>query len=71
MHRRLNIPKVFLVVLYGCKSRSLTLKEEYELQVFESKVLSKFLRFNNVTEKFKILNNDGLFDYTRHLLQIE
>jgi hypothetical protein len=37
---RLNYTKLILpVVLYGCKSSSLTLKQEHKLRVFENRVL--------------------------------
>jgi hypothetical protein len=34
------------VVLYGCETWSLTLKEEYKLRVFENKALRRILGSN-------------------------
>jgi hypothetical protein len=33
-------PVILPVVLYGCETRSLALREEYRLRVFESRMLS-------------------------------
>jgi hypothetical protein len=32
---------ILLVVLYGCETQSLTLREEHKLRVFENKVLRR------------------------------
>jgi hypothetical protein len=38
----LNIPKLnFSVVLYGCETWSLTLREEYKLRMFDNRVLRR------------------------------
>jgi hypothetical protein len=34
---------MFPAILYGCETSYLTLGEEYVLQVFESKIFSKYL----------------------------
>jgi hypothetical protein len=52
------------VVLYGCDSWSLTLKEEYRLRVFENRVLRR--RFGSmrdeVTREWRKLHNEELRD---------
>ena len=52
------------VVLYGCASWSLTLRDEYRLRVFKNRVLKK--RFgrkrDEETEKWRRLHNEELFD---------
>ena len=47
------------VVLYGCETWSLTLREERRLRVFENRVLS--LR-DEVTEEWRKLHNEELSD---------
>jgi len=39
MYRTISL----FVVLYGCETRSLTLKEYYRLKMFENEVLGKIL----------------------------
>ena len=48
IYRNINLP----VVLYGCETRSLTLREERELRVFENMVLRRIFgpRRDEVTE---------------------
>jgi hypothetical protein len=43
------------VVLYGCETWSLTLREEYKLRVFENKVLRRIFRSkrDEVTEDWR------------------
>ena len=51
------------VVLYGCETWSLTLREERKLRVFENMVLRIFgHRRNEVTEEWKRLHNEELND---------
>jgi hypothetical protein len=52
------------VVLYGCKTWSLTLREEYRLRVFENKVLRKILgpKRNEVTGEWRKLHNEEIRD---------
>jgi hypothetical protein len=38
---RMQDALIFPVVLYGCKARSLTLREEYRLRVFENRLLRR------------------------------
>jgi hypothetical protein len=52
------------VVLYGCHSWSLTLKEEHRLQVFGNRVLKKIFgpKSDEVTGEWKKLHNEELCD---------
>ena len=52
-----------LVVLYGCKTWSLTLKEENSLRVFENRVLRSILEptIDEVTEESRRLHNKELY----------
>ena len=52
------------VVLYGCETWSLTLREEHRLRVFENRVLSrKFGRKRDeVTVEWRKLHNEELID---------
>ena len=53
---------ILLVVLYGCKTWSLTLREECGLRVFENRVLMMIfgLRGDEVTGKWRRLHNEKL-----------
>jgi hypothetical protein len=48
------------VVLYGCETWSLTLREEYRLRVFESRVLRRILgsKRDEVTGEWRKLHNE-------------
>ena len=61
-YRRYEI--LFAVVLYGCETWSLTLREERKLRVFENMVLRRIfgLRREEVTRKWWRLYNEGLND---------
>jgi hypothetical protein len=50
------------VVLYGCETWSLTLREEYRLRVFENRVLRKIFgpMKNDVTGEWRKLHNEEL-----------
>ena len=50
---------ILLVVLYGCETWSLTLREEHRLSVFENKVLRKIFGANKyeITGKWRKLHN--------------
>jgi len=50
------------VVLYGCETWSLTLKEERRLRVFENRVLRRIFgpKMNEVTGEWKKLHNEEL-----------
>jgi hypothetical protein len=52
------------VVLYGCKTWSLTLKEEHRLRVFENRVLRRIFRpkKDEVTGEWRKLHNEELHD---------
>jgi hypothetical protein len=57
IHRTLNLP----VVLYGCETWSLTLREERKLRVFENMVLRIFgPRSDEVTGEWRRLHNEEL-----------
>jgi len=51
------------VVLYGCETWSLTLREERKLRVFENMVLRRILgpRRDEVTGEWRRLHNDDLY----------
>ena len=52
------------VVVYGCESRSLTLREERSLRVFETRALRRIFgpKRDEVTEEWKKLHNEELND---------
>ena len=52
------------VVLYGCETWSLTLREEHRLRVFENRVLRRIFgpRRDEVTEEWRKLHNEELND---------
>ena len=52
------------VVLYGCETWSLTLREERKLRVFENMALRRIFgpRRDEVTGKLRILHNEELND---------
>jgi hypothetical protein len=52
------------VVLYGCETWSLTLRDERRLRVFENTVLMKILgpKRDEVTEEWRELHNEELND---------
>jgi len=55
---------ILLVVLYGCETWSLTLREERKLRMFENRVLRRIFgpRRDEVTEEWRILHNEELND---------
>jgi len=55
---------IFLVILYGCETWSLTLREERKLRVFENKVLRRIFvpRMEVVTGEWRRLYNEELND---------
>jgi len=55
---------IFPVVLYGCETWSLTLREERKLKVFENMVLRRIFgpRRDEVTGEWKRLHNEELND---------
>jgi len=59
----------FAYCLYGCKTRSLILREDRKMRVLENKVLRRIIgpRKDDVTGEWKRLHNEGLNDlYTSH-----
>jgi hypothetical protein len=52
------------VVLYGCETWSLTLREAQRLRVFENRVLSKIFgpKRDEVTREWRKLHNEKLLD---------
>jgi hypothetical protein len=52
------------VILYGCETWSLTLKEEYRLRVFGNRVLRKIFgpKIDEVTGERRKLHNEELHD---------
>jgi hypothetical protein len=52
------------VVLYGCETWSLTLREEHRLRVFENRVLRRVFgpKRDEVTGEWRKLHNDELRD---------
>jgi hypothetical protein len=62
------------VVLYGCETCSLTLKEEHRLRVFENRVLRRIfgLKRDEVTGEWRKLHNEELHDlyFLRSIIRI-
>jgi hypothetical protein len=61
------------VVLYGCESWSLTLREESRLRVFENKVLRRIFgpKKDEVTRKWRRLHNKELLAlYSRNIIRV-
>jgi hypothetical protein len=60
IYRTINLP----VVLYGCETWSLTLREERKLRVFENMVLRRIFgpRSDEVTGEWRRLHNEELND---------
>jgi hypothetical protein len=58
IYRTMVVP----VVLYGCETLSLTLREEHRLRVFENRVLRTIFRPNRdeVAEGWRKLHNEEL-----------
>jgi hypothetical protein len=52
------------VVLYGCETWSLTLREEHRLRAFENRVLRRIFgpKRDEVTGKWRKLHNEELHD---------
>jgi len=60
IHRTIILP----VVLYGCETWSLILREERRLRVFENRVLRRIFgsKRDEVTREWRKLHNEGLND---------
>jgi hypothetical protein len=61
-----NLP----VVLYGCETWSLTLREEHRLRVFENRVLRRIFgpKRDEVTGGWRKLHNEELCGNLPHML---
>jgi len=59
---------MLLVVLCGCETWSLTLREEYRLRMFENRVLRRIFwpKKYEVTREWRILNNEEPNDFIPH-----
>jgi hypothetical protein len=55
---------IFPVVLYGCETWSLTLREDHRLRVFESRMLRRIFgpKKDEVTGEWRKLHNEELHD---------
>jgi hypothetical protein len=55
---------ILLVVLYGCETWSVTLREEQRLRVFENRVLRRIFgpKRDEVTGEWRRLHNEELND---------
>jgi hypothetical protein len=55
---------IFPVVLYGCETLSVILREEHRLRVFENRVLRKIFgpERDEATEEWRKLHNEELRD---------
>jgi hypothetical protein len=61
------------VVLYGCETWSLTLREEYRLRVLENRVLRRIFesKRDEVTGEWRKLHNEELHDlYSSSIIRI-
>jgi hypothetical protein len=56
------------VVLYGCKTWSLTLREKHRLRVFENRVLRRIFgpKRDEITGEWRRLHNEELSDLYSH-----
>jgi hypothetical protein len=55
---------IFPVVFYGCETRSLTLRMERRLRVFENRMLRRIFgpKRDEVTGEWRRLHNEELYD---------
>jgi hypothetical protein len=60
---KINRTTIFPVVLYGCETWSLTLREEHRLRVFENRVLRTIFgpKTDEVTGEWRRLHNEELY----------
>jgi hypothetical protein len=63
----------FHVVLYGCETWSLTLREEHTLRVFENRVLRRIfgLKTDDVMGGWRKLHDEGFITCTLPQVQLE
>jgi hypothetical protein len=61
---KIHIIIIFPVVAYGCKTWSLTLRDEFRLRMFENRVLRRIFgpKRNEVTGEWRKLHNEELND---------
>jgi hypothetical protein len=61
---RIHKTIILLVVLYGCETWSLTLREEHRLRMLENRVLRRIFepKRDEVTGEWRILHNEELHD---------
>jgi len=61
---KIHRTKILPVVLYGCETWSLTLREECRLRVFENKVLRRIFgpKRDEVTKEWRTLHNEEFND---------
>ena len=59
---KINRTKILPLVLYGCQTWSLTLREERRLRVFENRVLRRILgpKRDEITGEWRKLHNEEL-----------
>jgi hypothetical protein len=62
---KIYITTILPVVLYGCETRLLTLREECRLRVFENRVLRRIFgpKGDKITGEWKTLQNEELNDW--------
>jgi hypothetical protein len=61
---RVYITIILPVILYGCETWSLTLREQQRLRVFENRVLRRIFgpKRDEVTGEWRRLHNEELYD---------
>jgi hypothetical protein len=64
IYKTIILPTVLPVVLYGCETWSLTLREEHRRGVFENRVLRRIVgpKRDEVTGEWRKLHNEELHD---------
>ena len=70
---KIHITVILPVILYGCETWSLTLREEHRLRVFENGVLRKVLgpKRYEVTGEWRRLHNEELYaPYSPNIIQV-
>jgi hypothetical protein len=69
MYKTINVH----VVLYGCETWSLILKEDHRQRVFEKRVLRGIFgpRNDEIMGGWRKLHNDGLYNFTLHQILLE
>jgi hypothetical protein len=73
---RVKIYKTIIlpVVLYGCETWSLTLREEHRLRVFENRILRRIFKRDEVTREWRKLHNEelhNLYSYPDIIRQVK